>query len=379
MTNTIIMRCTCILLIFLLSSCALDRVENPIIQALTSQSPKIQSVVQNLESHEVQIKLTTISKQKDSAIFKDFNFKVDNRNYFYPASTVKFPVAVLTLEKLTEENLYDLDTPFFVEGDSVTTTFRNEIRDIFAVSSNDTYNRLFEFLGQDYINKKLRDKGLIPSQISHRLETTDADELTTKPLVFIENDSSLITTDPIINKPLDPLNLNSLTKGKGFYRNGRLINEPMDFSEKNYLPISTIHNMMKRVFFAEYFPEEQGFDLSETQHKFLIETMSILPRDVGYDPIVYFDGYGKFFIYGDTTEKIPDHIKIYNKVGYAYGYLTDCAYIKDSKNNIEFILSATIHVNADEIYNDDVYEYDSIGLPFLAELGREIHRILIDR
>jgi hypothetical protein len=60
-------------------------------------------------------------------------------------------------------------------------------------------------------------------------------------------------------------------------------------------------------------------------------------------------------------------------VGYAYGYLTDNAYIIDTKNNIEYILTATIHVNANEIYNDDAYEYETLGIPFLAALGREIH------
>jgi hypothetical protein len=32
-------------------------------------------------------------------------------------------------------------------------------------------------------------------------------------------------------------------------------------------------------------------------------------------------------------------------------------------------------VNADEILNDDVYEYDSIGFPFFAELGDYLHQI----
>ena len=41
-----------------------------------------------------------------------------------------------------------------------------------------------------------------------------------------------------------------------------------------------------------------------------------------------------------------------------------------------FILSATIKVNNNRIYNDDKYEYDDIGFPFLAELGREIIKIV---
>jgi hypothetical protein len=46
----------------------------------------------------------------------------------------------------------------------------------------------------------------------------------------------------------------------------------------------------------------------------------------------------------------------------------------DFKNKVEFMLSATIHVNENQIYNDNVYEYNSIGIPFLAELGRQLYQ-----
>lgn len=79
-------------------------------------------------------------------------------------------------------------------------------------------------------------------------------------------------------------------------------------------------------------------------------------------------------MFGDSKENIPLHIKIYNKVGNAYGTMIDCAYIVDQKNNIEFMLSATILTNKDGIFNDNIYEYDSISLPFLAELGRQLYK-----
>ena len=65
-------------------------------------------------------------------------------------------------------------------------------------------------------------------------------------------------------------------------------------------------------------------------------------------------------------------IRIYNKVGHAYGTITDVAYIKDKKNEIEFFLTATILVNENKIFNDDIYESDQIGIPFLAALGRAV-------
>ena len=110
--------------------------------------------------------------------------------------------------------------------------------------------------------------------------------------------------------------------------------------------------------------------------------MSALPRDIKfkqYDPKEYYDSYVKFFMYGDGKEPIPNNISIYNKVGYAYGYLTDCAYITDYENKIAFILTATVHVNNNQVFNDDTYEYDGVGIPFLAELGRQVYQQEINR
>ena len=43
------------------------------------------------------------------------------------------------------------------------------------------------------------------------------------------------------------------------------------------------------------------------------------------------------------------------------------------RNDIRFIISATILVNDNQIFNDDTYEYEQIGIPFLAQLGREFY------
>ena len=146
----------------------------------------------------------------------------------------------------------------------------------------------------------------------------------------------------------------------------------MDFSLKNYYPLHTLHQTVLRIAIPEYYNEEQSFNLSEEGREFLLNAMSVVPRNAGYDPDEFYDSYGKFFIFGDTQAPMPEHIRIYNKVGYAYGYLTDSSYIVDRESGIEFVLSATIYVNANGIFNDDTYEYDTMGIPFLAELGRQV-------
>lgn len=93
----------------------------------------------------------------------------------------------------------------------------------------------------------------------------------------------------------------------------------------------------------------------------------------------YWDSYVKFLFYGSEKGKAEPTIRIFNKVGDAYGFLIDAAYFADYKNNIEFQLSAIIHCNSDGIFNDDKYDYDSVGFPFMKNLGRVIHEYELKR
>jgi hypothetical protein len=155
-----------------------------------------------------------------------------------------------------------------------------------------------------------------------------------------------------------------------------LVNEPFDFSKKNFISLRTLHDMLLALMFPEAVPPQRRFDLSTEDYRLLYQVMSELPRESRYPNYADKpDNYVKFFIYGDSPEgaRMPESVRIFNKVGWAYGFLTDVAYVVDFENGAEFLLAATIHVNADGIYNDDNYEYGSVGLPFLATLGRIIY------
>lgn len=348
------------------------KIENPLQYVLNSENENIKRVMDSVDKFEVQIRYTQINRQNDSVIFSDYNFQVDDQNYFYPASTVKFPAAVAALEKLNEIDTLDRNTRFYIEGDSVETTFAKAISEIFAISDNHANNRLVEFLGQDDLNARMKIRGVSPIRIAHRLGY-HSDDTATIPLIIYLNDSTTANSGKTVNKAPDRLTLNKIKKGVGFYEDDSLMREAFDFSLKNHYPVSSQHGLLKRILFPEKFTSEERFNLSQDQREFLLKTMHTLPKKVGYDPAEYYDGYCKFFMYGDVKKDIPKHIKIYNKVGWAYGTLTDCAYIIDSKNNIEFMLTATLLVNENGVFNDDTYEFDEIGIPFLAELGRQLY------
>ena len=364
-----------LVLLLLCLSCTEKNADNPITFVLeNSKEPAIISVMDSLQKYKVQIHFTQIERSQGKIAFKDFTFQEDDSVYFYPASSVKLPVAVLAMEKSNLTKDFGPHTMFFVEGDTIETSIAEEVIKVFAVSDNAANNRMFEFLGQDYINQRLSAMNVGPVRISHRLSTANADDITTKPLIIFLNDSTTTALDFTVNQEISPLQLEEIKKGKGFIDDDLLIEEAFDFSFKNYYPIRTQHNVLKRLIFPENFTESETFKLGIKEREMLLEAMWTPPRFQSYEEGEYYDGYVKFFIYGDTKERIPEHIRIYNKVGYAYGTLTDCAYIIDSLNKVEFLLTATILVNDNMIFNDDQYEYESIGIPFMAALGRELYQ-----
>lgn len=360
------MRITIFFLFLIIMSCS--HTTNPIEKVLQSENPKIKKVVENLEAHEVQVLFTEVIPSNNGVTFKDYSFQENQKHYFYPASSVKFPIAVLALEKINTMPSINRSTSFLVEGDSLKTTISEEVKKIFAVSDNDAFNRLYDFLGRDEINKSLKEKG-ITARVSHKLSTNDQKPY---PVHFYAKDSIILTINHDINSSIKDLELNSLEKGIGYTIGDSLVNKPMDFSKKNYLPISSLHSMMKRVMYPESFSETEQFHLSHSDRDFLLNCMKALPKEAGYTSDEYYDSYVKFFLFGDEKADMPNHVKIYNKVGYAYGYLTDCAYIVNEHTKKRYFLTATIHVNENKIYNDGVYEYEDLGIPFLAELGRQL-------
>ena len=370
------MKKLCFLFVILCVSCAKKESIDPLAQVLGGDHPAIQKIMLEPDYYEVQIIYTQIDTDVNGKInFTDYSFQSDSTRYFYPASTVKLPVAVLALEYLDQIQGLSPLTNYTIKGDTAVHTVAEDVKNIFAISDNSAYNRLYTLLGRDAINTSLKEKGLDPVRIAHRLETDNAADPKRDTLNFAFDTNFGGGFDG----PIEKLQIPGIKKGKGFLRNDSLYSEPMDFSEKNYLPLSTLHNLMKRLYFEDSFSETERFHLTPTSNEVLKTAMHTVPRKVGYDEGEFYDSYGKFFIYGTSRGRIQNHIKIYNKVGYAYGTLTETALITDERKDVKFLLSATILVNENGIFNDNVYEYEAVGLPFLAELGRGLYQYELAR
>ena len=352
-------------------------------------------VLKNKDLYEVQIIYTQIDRDIHGCpSFRTYRYNVDSSRYFYPASMVKMPLALLSLEKinqinqsgkykLTKEIPYRLDSvrayqETFVSEPSLTGQkpgIAQDIRQIFTVSDNLAYNHCFEFLGREYINKTLKTKGYDRTGIVHRFNYPGRDNRYASPIIFFDQKAGLYREGEKFDSITWINPQHSTLKGKGYLDSSdSLVNQPFEMGKKNWFALTDMQKMLRTVMFPESVPAQNRFDLSEEDYRFLWHYMGIFPRECDspkYDTS-YADGYVKFFLFGDTKAQQDGSVRVFNKVGEAYGTLTDVAYIVDFENKVEFMLAATILCNADGIFNDDHYDYENVGFPFLAKLGREV-------
>lgn len=343
---------------------------------------------------EIQVIYTQINR--DSAnrpMFKSFYFNFDSSRYFYPASTVKLPQVVLAFQKLNRLKIPGVDKFTTMISDSAYAGQISVSRDstahngwpsiahyakkILVVSDNDAFNRLYEFVGQAETNVGLRARGY-QARILHRLERplNPDQNRHTESTRFLDDQQRELFRQPMLVGDSIKVATQAL-RGSGYMRGDSLVAEPFDFTYKNFYPLHEQQRLLRTILFPETIPRDRQFGLLPDDRAFLLQYLSQYPAETSYPHFfrdtTYYDAYCKFLLFGEDRAPIPDRLRIFNKVGDAYGYLIDNAYIVDFERGVEFMLSAVINTNTDGIFNDGKYEYSTLGFPFMKELGRVIY------
>ena len=373
-----------------------------LLEKLMQQKPaQFGKILANPNDYRLQILYTQINRDKNNVPhFKEYSFRLNPKEYFYPASTVKMPMAFLALEKinnlkvkgLTKSTLMVYDSvegrqeqiynnPYSING---TQNIEQAVKEIFLVSDNNAANRLFEFVTPHTIHEQLASKGYKDVYIRNRIELgrTAKENRSTQAIDFYNEQGKIIYHQPAaFNK--DSLPYYNAFIGNGYLNNqDSLIKGPLNFSDKNRIYLSDLTHILKSVLFFDQTPASQRFNLTTEDRKFLLHYMHTLPTESQYptyDSVNYWPNYCKFLYTGSEKGPFPSNIKIFNKVGDAYGFLLDIAYVMDPEKKIEFMLSAVIYCNSDGILNDSKYDYDSVGYPFYKNLGQLIYNYELQR
>ncbi|HVX28122.1 MAG TPA: serine hydrolase, partial [Parafilimonas sp.] len=135
-----------------------------------------QKVLSDPNEYRLQIIYTQINRDKNNKpSFTNYYFNYDSLFYFNPASTVKLPLAILSLQKFNELHMDGVNKYTSMQFDSAyphqekklydstsennLPSIANFIKKAFLISDNDAYNRMYEFVGQKEINENLHSKG----------------------------------------------------------------------------------------------------------------------------------------------------------------------------------------------------------------------------
>ena len=351
-------------------------------------------VLIDFNENRVQLIIAEVQKRKSAKpIISYSSVGLNSGQYFYPASCVKLPVVILALEWLNEhrENGIEINTPFELLFSDNCHSFQsastaqddilnieNCIKKILLVSDNKSYNALFDLLGRDYINSKLKSKGYTKSQIVKSFSGCPDSVLNIKPTFNFYNDKKevIFHSDSIIYTfPTAKLAIDARVGDSIMIDSVTTIAGAKDFSMNNYLSLDEGLDMLIQLIYPI---DQPKWKITDRQRQFLMYWMSRYPRESKMKPYTsnkqYFDAYKKYLIYGRDEKSIKaDSLRIYNIVGLSYGFATDIAYVKSKSGRKEFFIAATTYSNKDGVMNDNRYDYETIGFPFLKYLGKKIY------
>ena len=371
-----------------------------IVNLLRSRPQAFQRILNSVGRYEVQVIYTQIDRNRSNVpFFTQHSYRLHPDAYFNPASLVKLPVVCLALQKLNLMKIPGLGKetrlsirkehpcPTAIERDKTARegypSISHLARKMMIVSDNDAYSQMFEFLGWDDIHRGLFNLGYKGVRIIRRFCACSYEENRfTNPITFFDPNGRILFHQPSSCSLIGYTNplLDVLKGDRHLDERYRIADGPFDYTTANCLNLQDITDVLRSVVFPETFPASRRFILTDDDYRFLRKMLSILPRESDYpryrNSRLYPDNVKKYFLYGDwpAGQKISGtDARLFNMVGFSDGYLSDCAYVLDFERKIEFFLSAVIYVNQDGVVRDGTYEYDTVGLPFLAELGRTVY------
>jgi len=363
-------------------------------KSLFGKDSLVDYVLLNKEKFRLQFVVTDI--QRDTLglpSFTTFDFSTDS--YFYPASLVKLPTAIATLE-IMDSLLIPLDAYIKMQSDvecgnndfAQATQNRNiqlglAMENLISISDNKNYSLFFHFVGPKELNNKLKRKGLSKTHIyssfsgcpkgveiktnSFSIFNSLGVLLYKKPVTFLESTSYINNLTYSSNKLI----------GRQQIKDGKIINKAYDFNYNLDYSLNDIHKALFKLVFPKHFESEQSFSISEKSRLFILNLLAKYPRemqDKSYHNLkLYPDNFYKYSIIGNNNSLASSgQYRIFSKIGISYGFVTETAYIVDFKKKKDYIFSISMYVNQDEIINDGVYEYEKIARPFIANLSRII-------
>jgi hypothetical protein len=358
------------------------------------------SITDKSSVYDVQIIYTKIERGSKGINFTDYFYKVNGKKYFYPSKAVFLPAAVLTLEKINKLAAeHDVNKDRFVRIDNPISqqiilyqdassennyaSFAHFIKKMLVKGDESAYNYCYDFLDQRHFNDRMHQLGYNDSWFLHKLDKKAPQESRqSNTVTFFRTDMKSYYVDIIYLKrhtttipfysiyvkkgeynPVDYYSSREkLLLGKGFVRDENIVDSSMNFTHRNKFTIEDMNNFLKSLIFPEI-QKKNKFSLTDEDYGFLYKKLAEKKDNANYL----------------LADKLADSsIFIFNTASKDLGFMIDNAYVIDTKNGVEFLLTAVINCNAEQIFGDEYYRYETTGLTFMKNLSNFIHQYEIN-
>lgn len=368
---------------------------------LPRDSAAVRTVLADRAHHRLQILLAEPVPRGDGTIGLRRSRLGEDDRYFYPASSIKLCGALAVLLQLGAHNrahgtAFGLDTELVVEPrfsgdvrvdrddsnlDGGHLTLRHALRKLFLVSDNAAYNHCVELVGQRALNETMWQAGFTSARLRHRLAEARAphEHGQTRPIRLRAGGDALLLPARDLGIDLDDNDAwRDLEIGTAHLRDGERIPQPMSFAHKNAISLRDLQDLLVEVVRPEIDTGKRGFpELTIEQRAFLVEMLGALPsesRNPRFDPERVPDHACKFVLRGVARVVPLPHLRVYDKIGRAYGFSIENAYVEDRRTGAGFFLALVLYTNPDGVLNDDAYGYDEVAVPFLDDVGEALAR-----
>lgn len=312
-----------------------------------------------------------------------WSFRDTVKEYFYPASLAKIPLVLTAFQFINEKKIFSNDlSDILIDSSSYIKerTLNDDFMLMLSASDNNAFNRIYNMVGCKYININLLKKGYLNTYLIHRFEKGNAPyHQAALPIKVLDAHTCQIR----YSHPIDSIysviqhDIKDSLIGIAYYQNDSLIPKPKSFKIHNYVDIRDVHDMMISLKYP-YLSSHKSFNLTDYQRETIIKDLStspLHPNTMEYsDTSVFHPNFLRFTLFGRDKKINYPTIQYFNKSAMAYGFLADCSYLYDPENQVEFFLTIYMYVNKDEILNDDKYDYETIGVPFMKRLGEIVYQ-----
>ncbi len=348
--------------------------------------------------------------------------------YIYPASTIKLPTAICALRAIQDLQAagapvdartplrfhpvfidqviedrdptnrgYAADTTLLAHHAGTPTLAHNppspvagtfcvehEVRKSLIVSDNPAHNRLYTLVGHERVNRLCREIGLSSALINHRLSEfrTRDEQRRTGRVEFLANalapDERALATIPERDSSLiigNPPTLPGLSLGHTHVINGITHDAPMDFSWRNRLSLHDIQRSLMLVVRPDLLSDAMTTGLSERHRVLLCDALWPFARQ-SMNPVFSRDEFRdlstKYCLHGLKRHWPDDDFVIFNKVGQAYGFTIENAYVVHRPTGRAFFIAISLYANASGVIGADSYDDISVSIPLIADITEAI-------